>query len=87
MKGESKASYSGEQRWSCSAPGSGGRVEGKHWRVTRWGEHHPRCAPCTSLSGGRKKEEGRGFTRQGGIQAVVSPKEEKAGEKGGLVQE
>jgi len=37
-----------------------------------------------SLSGGRKKEEGRGFTRRGGIQVVVSPKEEKGGEKGGV---
>ena len=43
--------------------GSGGGVEEKHWRVTRWGERRPWCAPCASLSGGRnqkKKKEGSG---------------------------
>ena len=43
--------------------GSGGVVEEKHWRVTRWGERRPWCAPCASLSGGRnqkKKKEGSG---------------------------
>jgi len=68
-------------------PGSGGGVEGKHWRVMRWGGRQPRCAPCVSLSEGRKKEEGRGFTRRGSVRAAVSPTEEKGGEKGGLVQE
>ena len=44
-------------------PRSGGGVEGKHWRVMRWGEHRPWCAPYTNLSGGRKqkkKKEGSG---------------------------